>query len=130
MRAFYTLALGFSLTLLPICSLGAMGTLSGKAAAIIPGADRTSVLKALGRATWAALPEDDGDFKISGSGVALVLYWNNAPCSPVTVSFDKAWRVLGVDEGRGVCGKDVQTYALEPSDQYSCARPDRQKICS
>lgn len=102
---------------------------SKKAATISMSSDQRAVLNVLGPPTWVAVPLDDGAFRLTNDAVSFVLYWRNTPCSPVAVSFDSSGRAVGVDEGRGVCGPNVQLFELEPSVDYACSLEDRAELC-
>jgi len=103
--------------------------LSAKAGRLDVGLTRPQVVKRLGRPTWAVLPGDTGDFKIPDPSVWLALVWKNAPCAPVVVDFDRNEKVIGWDEGRSVCGKDVELLRLEPSASRSCTLAGRSNFC-
>lgn len=103
--------------------------LSAKAGQLDIGLTRYQVVSRLGRATWAVVPGDTGDFKLPDSSISLILIWKNAPCAPVVVDFDRNGKVIGWDEGRGICGKDVELLRLEPSANSSCALADRSNFC-
>jgi len=103
--------------------------LSGKAAKLRDGMTRSEVVALLGRATWAAIPKDTGDFELSNKDLLFALYWKNRPCSPVVVDFSVSGNVVGWDEGRGVCGADMGHLKLEPPASLSCAKADRARLC-
>jgi hypothetical protein len=104
--------------------------LSAKAGRLENGLTRSEVIGRLGRPTWAVLPTDTGDFKIPDPSVSLVLIWKNPPCAPVVVDLDRNKKVIGWDEGRAVCGKDVQLLQLEPPTTRSCSLSDRTNFCN
>lgn len=114
----------------PVAPSSKVTELSTLASSITDDLPRSAVIGLLGRATWVVLPSDQGDHKISNPAVGYVLYWSNSSCAPVVVSFSAGGRVLGVDEGRGVCGPDVELLQLVPPDAYSCADPERLRFCS
>jgi hypothetical protein len=105
----------------------AVTELSGKASTLRSGMTRYAVVRLLGSPTWATIPGDDGDFAIPDPRIALELFWHNPGCNPVVVDFDHNLRVIGWDEGRAYCGTNA--HLLEPSDKYSCNKPDRAKFC-
>lgn len=104
-------------------------SLSEKAQHLEIGMTRDHVIARLGPATWALLPTDTGDFSIPDASVSLVLIWKNPPCAPVLMDFDRDGTLIGMDEGRSVCGKDVELFKFEPPDSRSCARTDRNSDC-
>ncbi len=106
---------------------GEVTDLSKKAATLTIGMPRQNVINLLGNPSWAVIPADKGDFHLSSTRVILGLYWKNTPCSPVVVDFDNAYKVIGWDEGRALCGDDAQLY--EPSEEYSCSKKDRYELC-
>ncbi|MBN8740940.1 MAG: hypothetical protein J0H86_15665 [Xanthomonadaceae bacterium] len=103
--------------------------LSAKAGGLETGMTRNQVIARLGPPTWAVLPSDTGDFKIPDSSISLMLAWKNAPCAPVVVDFDHSGKVIGWDEGRAVCGKDVELLRLELPGSRSCSQADRSRAC-
>lgn len=87
--------------------------------------NRAQVVKALGAATWAVLPKDDGPFAIDpGDGVALILYWRNGKCTPVSAAFDASMRLNG-----GVALAQCLDADTNPGAQYACTKPDRATLC-
>lgn len=107
---------------------GEVTSLSKKAATLTIGISRQDVISLLGGTpSWAVIPADKGDFHLSSARVIFGLYWKNTPCSPVVVDFDDAYKVIGWDEGRALCGDDANLY--EPSNEYSCNNEDRAKFC-
>lgn len=103
-------------------------SLSKKAATLTIGMSRQDVVSLLGIPSWAVIPTDKGDFHLSSVRAILGLYWKNTPCSPVVVDFDDAYKVIGWDEGRALCGDDASLY--EPSIEYSCSKKDRAELCN
>jgi hypothetical protein len=87
---------------------------------------REAVIQLIGPATWASIPSDTGEFGIPDPSIRLELYWRNPGCTPVVVDFDSNLGVVGWDEGR-VCLEGSEL--AEPSDEYSCAKPDRARYC-
>jgi hypothetical protein len=87
------------------------------------GISREGVINLLGKADWAVIPGDKGEFAIPDPSIKLVLYWKNPGWNPVAVQFDNAIKVTGWDEGRAYQGKDANL--LEPPKEYSCEKPDR-----
>jgi hypothetical protein len=86
---------------------------------------RAQVVEALGAATWAVLPKDEGPFAMDpGDGVALMLYWRNGKCTPVSAAFDRSMRLVG-GEALAQC-LDVDT---NPGAQYACTKVDRAALC-
>ena len=106
---------------------GEVTSLSKKASGLKIGMSRQSVISLLGNPAWAVIPGDKGDFSLPDPRIRLELYWKNTPCSPVVVQFNSAYKVTGWDEGRAFCGKDAQLF--EPSNEYSCGKGDRSKLC-
>jgi hypothetical protein len=102
--------------------------LSRRATGVRSGMTRQQVLNILGPATWAILPGDTGEWAmVDPNTTSLELYWKNGNCAPVQVSFNKAGRVDGIDEGRAVC--DDSEYTAVPGRAYSCRRSDRSSKC-
>ena len=107
---------------------GEVTSLSKKASEINTRMPKKTVIRLLGLPTWAVIPSDGGEFALPDPvRVKLELYWKNTPCSPVIVSFNSAYRVIGQDEGWGFCGKDA--HITEPSNDYSCGKADRSISC-
>ena len=106
---------------------GEVTSLSKKASELKLGMSRQSVISLLGHPTWAVIPGDKGDLALPDPRINLELYWKNTPCSPVVIQFDSAYKVTGWDEGRAFCGKDARLF--EPSNEYSCGKADRSKLC-
>ncbi|UCG94450.1 MAG: hypothetical protein JSW13_01440 [Candidatus Aerophobus sp.] len=106
---------------------GGVTNLSKKAANLELGMSRKTVINLLGRATWAVIPSDKGEFALPDPRIRLELYWKNPGCAPVIVQFNKNLKVIGWDEGRAYCGKDAHLF--EPSGRYSCSKSDRAKYC-
>ncbi len=107
---------------------GEITDLSKKASEINIRMPKKTVIRLLGRPTWAVIPSDGGEFAIRAPAmVKLELFWKNIPCSPVIVSFNSAYRVVGQDEGWGFCGKDA--HITEPTNEYLCGKADRAKFC-
>jgi hypothetical protein len=105
---------------------GKISQLSKKASQLTMGMSREAVIHLLGPATWASIPSDKGEFAIPDPGIKLELYWRNPGCVPVVVDFDSNLRVIGWDEGR-VCIEGA--HLSEPSEEYSCSKPDRSTFC-
>ncbi len=86
---------------------------------------RAQVVEALGAAIWAVLRKDGGPFAMDpGDGVALMLYWRNGKCTPVSAAFDRSMRLVG-SMALAQC-LDVDT---NPGAQYACTKPDRAALC-
>jgi len=121
-----------SLVILSVALQGAqeITPLSTKAGQLANGLTRSEVIGRLGRPTWAILPTDKGDFKTPDASVSLVLIWKNPPCAPVVVDFDRNKEAIGWDEGRAICGKDVQLLQLEPPSTRLCSLTDRNNYCN
>jgi hypothetical protein len=101
--------------------------LSKKASRLRLGMTRENVIRLLGKPKWAVIPNDKGEFALSDRRIKLELHWHNPGCNPVVVQFNDMLKVTGWDEGRAFCGKDARLF--EPSDEYSCIKPDRDKFC-
>jgi hypothetical protein len=104
--------------------------LSKKAEKIKSGMRREAVIEILGPATWAVLPADDGPASIADlEGVSLQLQWDNGKnCFPVTLHFDEGEKVIGIDHG-SICLDDGIDPSWLPTSDYSCAKPDRSRLC-
>jgi len=102
-------------------------SLSKKASGLKNGMSRQAIISLLGHPTWAVIPGDKGQLSLSDPRIRLELYWKNAPCTPVVVQFDSAYKATGWSEGRVACGKDV--HLSDPSKEYSCGKADRSKFC-
>jgi hypothetical protein len=111
----------------PYAFPGEITNLSKKASELKIGMSRQAIISLLGHPTWAVIPSDKGRLSLPDSRIRLTLYWKNAPCTPVIVQFDSAYKATGWSEGRVSCGKDV--HLLDPSNEYSCAKVDRSKFC-
>lgn len=108
--------------------------LSQKAATLKMNMTREQVIKKLGRATWAILPDDkdDPDWQLPHPNIMLELYWDNGKCTPVVAQFTVRggkFLLTGWDEGRSQCFDKAYPKSLKPSKKFSCAKPDRKKIC-
>ena len=101
--------------------------LSLKASGMSAGMSRSEVISLLGPPSWAVIKGDTGKFTIEDPNIHLVLYWKNGECSPVIVRFDSGLKVSHWEDGSDYCGKDAHLF--EPSDEYSCSKPDRTKQC-
>jgi hypothetical protein len=102
-------------------------SLSNKASGLKSGMSRQAIISLLGHPTWAVIPGDKGPLSLPDPRIRLELYWKNAPCTPVIVQFDSAYKATGWSEGRVSCGKDVHLF--DPSKEYSCGKADRSKFC-
>jgi len=126
-RAYFgILVVSVILLALSYATAGKVTELSKKASQLKMGMSRQAVIRLLGPATWASIPGDEGEFPIPDPRIKLELYWRNPGCAPVVVDFNRNLRVIGWGEGR-LCIKDA--HLLEPSDEYSCKKPDRAKFC-
>lgn len=124
-----TASIGIGLTLVFSLVLGAWQgrtALSEKAATIKTGASQAAVVKLLGAPTWAVLPTDKGSLQLPDPDIRLELRWDNAPCFPVAVLFDRGYLVSGIDAGF-LCKQDLKV--PKPPDSMSCSKPDRRKYC-
>jgi hypothetical protein len=126
---------GSSILLLILClTLPAVAQtktrLSKRAEKVKSGMNREAVIEILGPATWAVLPADDGPGSIAElEGVSLQLQWDNGKnCFPVTLHFNGEMKVIGIDDG-SICLDDGIDPSWLPTSQYSCAKPDRSKLC-
>jgi hypothetical protein len=127
-RYFLGLVLFFIIALPSSHSLsGEVTGLSRKATDLKAGMSRKSVISLIGHPTWAVIPGDKGDLSLPDPGIKIELYWKNTPCSPIVVQFGNAHKVTGWDEGRAFCGEAA--HLLEPSNEYSCSKADRSKLC-
>lgn len=102
-------------------------SLSKKASKLKLRMSRQTVIGNLGQPTWAVIPSDKGEVSLPDTNIKLELHWKNTPCSPVVVQFDSAYKVIGWDEGRAICGKDAHIFEL--SNKYSCGKKNRAKLC-
>lgn len=91
------------------------------------GMSREETVDLLGCATWAVIRGDGGALTLPDPAIGLELYWKNRPCSPIVIEFDYKGKVTGWDAGKGFC--DGTAHMLEPSEEYSCSKEDRKKIC-
>jgi hypothetical protein len=106
---------------------GEVTSLSKKASKLNLRMSRQVVISLLGHPTWAVIPSDKGDVSLPDTRIKLELYWKNTPCHPVVVQFDSGYKVTGWDEGRAICGKDAHLFEL--SNEYSCGKTNRAKLC-
>ena len=105
---------------------GEVTELSKKASRLKMGMTREAVIRLLGSATWASIPGDKGEFAPPDPRIGLELFWRNPGFTPVAVDFDRNLKVIGWDTGQ-IPLQDY--YLVEPTDKYSCTKPDRSKYC-
>jgi hypothetical protein len=86
--------------------------------------NRAQVIRSLGPATWAVLPKDHGPFAMEPGDAALLLYWRNGNCTPVSAAFDESMRLIGGTAIAQCLGVDTN-----PGSQYACTKADRAALC-
>lgn len=123
-----TLVLVFAILVLPnLLHADSFTELAMKAGELKIGMPREKVVELLGPPDWAIIPADREQANIKTPSAHLQLFWNNPDCAPVVVSFNFNYLVSDWDDGSDFCGPDAKTF--NPTQQYSCQKPDRADFC-